>query len=166
MAESKVDSDPAAAKELLSQASADLAEATTELRELARGIHPAILTDRGLGAALGALATRSAVPVELGKVPDDRLPPPVESAAYFVVAEALTNVARYSQATRADVSVQMENGSAYVEVSDNGVGGADVNAGTGLRGLQDRVAALDGRLVIASSPDAGTTIRAELPCAQ
>jgi signal transduction histidine kinase len=166
MAESKVDSDPAAAKELLSQASADLAEATTELRELARGIHPAILTDRGLGAALGALATRSAVPVELGEVPDDRLPPPVESAAYFVVAEALTNVARYSQATRADVSVQMENGSAYVEVSDNGVGGADVNAGTGLRGLQDRVAALDGRLVIASSPDAGTTIRAELPCAQ
>jgi signal transduction histidine kinase len=166
MAESKIESDPSAAKELLTQASTDLAEATTELRELARGIHPAILTDRGLGAALGALATRSAVPVELGGVPEDRLPPPVESAAYFVVAEALTNVARYSKATRADVSVQMHNGSALIEVADNGIGGADINGGTGLRGLQDRVAALDGKLMIASSPGAGTTITAELPCAQ
>lgn len=166
MAEGKVDSDPDAAKELLSQASADLAEATTELRELARGIHPAILTDRGLGAALGALATRSSVPVELGDVPDDRLPPPVESAAYFVVAEALTNVARYSQATQAEVRVQMENGHAMIEVSDNGIGGAEINGGTGLRGLQDRVAALDGKLSIESRPGTGTTIRAELPCVQ
>ncbi|MBJ7353247.1 MAG: hypothetical protein JHC98_00330 [Thermoleophilaceae bacterium] len=166
MAQSKIDEDPDAAKELLGQASADLAEATTELRELARGIHPAVLTDRGLGAALGALATRSSVPVELGEVPEDRLPPPVESAAYFVVAEALTNVARYSQATRADVSVQMENGHALIEVKDNGVGGADINGGTGLRGLQDRVAALDGTLTITSISNVGTTIRAELPCVQ
>lgn len=166
MAESKMDSDPAAAKELLAQASADLEEATTELRELARGIHPAILTDRGLGAALGALATRSSVPVELGEVPEERLPPPVESAAYFVVAEALTNVARYSQATRADVKVQLENGDALIEVKDNGIGGANIEDGTGLRGLQDRVAALDGNLTITSEPDSGTTVRAELPCVQ
>lgn len=166
MAQGKIDEDPEAAKELLGQASEDLAEATTELRELARGIHPAVLTDRGLGAALGALATRSSVPVELGDVPEDRLPPPVESAAYFVVAEALTNVARYSQATRADVRVQMQNGRALVEVKDNGVGGADINGGTGLRGLQDRVAALDGKLSITSSATSGTTVRAELPCVQ
>jgi signal transduction histidine kinase len=166
LAQGKIDDDPAAAKELLAQASEDLSEATTELRELARGIHPAILTDRGLGAALGALATRSAVPVELSEVPEERLPMPVESAAYFVVAEALTNVARYAQATQAWVTVSRENGSAIVDVSDNGVGGADINAGTGLRGLQDRVAALDGKLELASSPDSGTTVRAVFPCAQ
>jgi signal transduction histidine kinase len=166
MAQGKIDEDPAAAKELLAQASEDLSEATTELRELARGIHPAILTDRGLGAALGALATRSAVPVELGDVPEERLPPPVESAAYFVVAEALTNVARYAQATQATVSVSRENGNAIVSVSDNGIGGADINAGTGLRGLQDRVAALDGKLVLVSMDGVGTTIKAEFPCAQ
>lgn len=166
MAQNKIDDDPENAKELLAQASADLAEATTELRELARGIHPAILTDRGLGAALGALATRSAVPVELADVPEDRLPPPVESAAYFVVAEALTNVARYSEATHATVSVQRENGLATIEIRDDGVGGADINAGTGLRGLQDRVAALDGKLVIESVSGSGTTIRAEFPCVQ
>jgi signal transduction histidine kinase len=166
LAQGKIDDDPAAAKELLAQASEDLSEATTELRELARGIHPAILTDRGLGAALGALATRSAVPVELSEVPEERLPMPVESAAYFVVAEALTNVARYAHATQAWVTVSRENGSAIVDVSDNGVGGADINAGTGLRGLQDRVAALDGKLELASSPDSGTTVRAVFPCAQ
>jgi signal transduction histidine kinase len=166
MAESKVDTDPSAAKELLTQASADLAEATTELRELARGIHPAILTDRGLGAALGALAARSSVPVELGIVPENRLPPAVESAAYFVVAEALTNVARYSKATHAEVSVRLENERASIAVSDDGVGGADPSAGSGLRGLQDRVAALNGKLEISSDPGAGTTITAELPCAE
>lgn len=166
MAQGKIDDDPEAAKELLAQASTDLADATTELRELARGIHPAILTDRGLGAALGALAARSAVPVDLGAVPEDRLPPPVESAAYFVVAEALTNVARYSKASHAAVSVQRRNGIATVEISDDGIGGADIGGGTGLRGLQDRVAALDGTLEIVSGPDSGTTVRAELPCAQ
>lgn len=166
MAQNKIDDDPENAKELLAQASADLADATTELRELARGIHPAILTDRGLGAALGALATRSSVPVELGEVPEERLPAPVESAAYFVVAEALTNVARYSQATHAEVSVARSNGLARIEIRDDGVGGADINGGTGLRGLQDRVAALDGRLEIESGPGSGTTIRAELPCVQ
>jgi signal transduction histidine kinase len=166
MAQGKIDEDPSAAKELLAQASGDLSEATTELRELARGIHPAILTDRGLGAALGALATRSPVPVELGDVPEERLPPPVESAAYFVVAEALTNVARYAHATKATVSVTREDGNAIIDVSDNGIGGADINGGTGLRGLQDRVAALDGKLILVSLADFGTTVRAVFPCAQ
>jgi signal transduction histidine kinase len=164
LAQEKVDSDPAVAKELLGQASADLEEATTELRELARGIHPAILTDRGLGPALGALASRSPVPVTLGDVPDLRLPGPVESAAYFVAAEALTNVARYAKADGAEVTVTRANGLATIAISDDGIGGADINGGTGLRGLQDRVAALDGKLLIDSGPG-GTTIRAEFPCA-
>ncbi|MGH2905689.1 MAG: sensor histidine kinase [Solirubrobacterales bacterium] len=164
MAQNKLDDDPGAARELLLQASTDLAEATTELRELARGIHPAILTDRGLGAALEALASRSQVPVELGEVPEERLPAPVESAAYFVVAEALTNVARYSNANFARVDVQRVNGTAMIEVSDDGVGGASIDLGTGLRGLQDRVAALDGRLVVSSPLGKGTTVTAEMPC--
>jgi signal transduction histidine kinase len=164
MATDKIDTDPAAARELLTQASTDLSDATTELRELARGIHPAILTDRGLAAALDALASRSVVPVELGEVPEVRLPQPVESAAYFVVAEALTNVARYSQATKASVSVARNNGNAVIEISDDGIGGADINGGTGLRGLQDRVAALDGKLTIESPAGSGTKVRALFPC--
>lgn len=166
MAANKIDDDPAAAKQLLAEASDNLAEATTELRELARGIHPAVLTDRGLGAAISALASRSPIPVEIGDIPELRLPAPVESAAYFVAAEALTNVARYANATHASVSVSRQNGVAAIEIVDDGVGGADTNTGTGLRGLQDRVAALDGRLEIVSIPDEGTRVRAEFPCAQ
>jgi signal transduction histidine kinase len=166
MARKKFESDPIDARALLDRAAADLEEATNELRELARGIHPAILTDRGLGPALGALAGRSPVPVELSVDSEVRLPPPVESAAYFVVAEALTNVARYSNASRAGVHVRLADGNALVEVTDDGRGGADINAGTGLRGLQDRVAALGGRLSVASVAGTGTTIRAELPCVQ
>lgn len=166
MAREKFSTDPEASRELLDRAAADLEEATSELRELARGIHPAILTDRGLKPALGALAGRSPVPVELSLDSEVRLPAPVESAAYFVVAEALTNVARYANASRAGVHVQLEGEKALVEVSDDGRGGADINAGSGLRGLQDRVAALGGRLSVASTPGAGTTIRAELPCVQ
>jgi signal transduction histidine kinase len=99
-------------------------------------------------------------------VPEERLPPPVESAAYFVVAEALTNVARYAHATKATVSVTREDGNAIIDVSDNGIGGADIKGGTGLRGLQDRVAALDGKLILVSLADFGTTVRAVFPCAQ
>src|SRR6185503_4318922 len=110
LARNKLDADPAAAAELLDASIGELAQATDELRELARGIHPAILTDRGLGAALDALAARAPLPVELGDVPKERLPEPVEAAAYFVVAEALTNVARYAQATHAEVSVARANG--------------------------------------------------------
>jgi signal transduction histidine kinase len=141
-----------------------LNEATAELRELARGIHPAALTDRGLQAALGGLAGRSPVPVELVATPDERLPSPVESAVYFVVAEALTNVARYAHAGKVRVAVMRSNGQVDVQVSDNGVGGADPAQGSGLRGLSDRVAALDGRLELTSASGNGTTVRARIPC--
>lgn len=165
LARAQLDKDPAAVAELLDQASAELATATDELRELARGIHPAILSDRGLGAALEALAARSPVPVELSELPSARLPEAVESAIYFVVAEALTNVARYAQAESVRVTIELSGGLAVATVSDDGAGGADLTNGTGLRGLQDRVAALDGRLTIDSPPGGGTTVRAEIPCA-
>ena len=165
LARSKLEKDPAAVAELLDASIAELSQATEELRELARGIHPALLTDRGLGAALDALATRAPLPVELADVPAERLPEPVETAAYFVVAEALTNVAKYADATHATVSVERANGTLRVEVTDDGVGGADPAAGTGLRGLEDRLAALDGRLVVSSPAGSGTIVRAEVPCA-
>ena len=148
LASSKLDTDPAAAKQLLEETASELGEATTELRELARGLHPAVLSDRGLRPALEALAGRAPVPVELAEPPAERLPAAVESASYFVVAEALTNVARYAQASHAEVSVSRANGQVEVEVRDDGVGGADPGAGSGLRGLADRVAALDGRLEV------------------
>jgi signal transduction histidine kinase len=164
LARSKVDEDPAAAAELIDETAAELGEATDELRELARGLHPAVLSDRGLGPALEALAGRAPVPVALGDPPAERLPAPVESAAYFVVAEALTNVARYAEASRAEVSVVRDNGRVEVEVRDDGVGGADPAAGSGLRGLADRVAALDGLLQVESRAGEGTTVRAVIPC--
>jgi signal transduction histidine kinase len=160
----KLESDPAAAGELLDASIEELSHATEELRELARGIHPAVLTDRGLGAALDALASRATVPVELGSVPAERLPEPVEAAAYFVVAEALTNVAKYAQATHAVVSVERSNGSLQVQIRDDGIGGADPAGGSGLRGLADRLAALDGRLEVLSPGGSGTTVLAEVPC--
>jgi signal transduction histidine kinase len=163
LARNRAAHDPAVA-ELLDEAAAELGAATDELRELARGIHPAVLADRGLEPAIGTLAGRSAVPVEVTEVPAERLPQSVEAAAYFVVAEALTNVARYAQASHASVSVARVNGSVTVEVSDDGVGGADPASGSGLRGLADRVAALDGRLEVSSPAGAGTTVRAVLPC--
>jgi signal transduction histidine kinase len=161
----RIDSDPQGAAELLDEAMAELGEATRELRELARGIHPAMLTDRGLEAALGGLADRSPVPVEIVETPERRLPAPVESTTYFVIAEALTNVARYSEAGAATVRVARANGAVEVEVSDDGVGGADPAAGTGLRGLEDRVAALEGTLLIVSPAGEGTTVTARIPCA-
>ena len=157
--------DPAAAGELLSKAQASLSQGLDELRELARGIHPAVLTDRGLGPAIESLAHRSPVPIEITEMPKERLSGPVEAAAYYVVAEAMTNVAKYAQATHATVSVSRENGCAFVTVADDGVGGADPTRGSGLRGLADRVAALDGHLDVESSVGAGTRISAEIPCA-
>jgi signal transduction histidine kinase len=165
LAQRKVDSEPATAARLLEASRGELQTALEELRELARGIHPAILTDRGLGAAIEALAERAPLPVDLDRMPEDRLPAAVEAAAYFVVAESLTNVAKYSSAQHASVRVGRENGFAVVEVSDDGVGGADPTAGTGLRGLADRLAALDGRLEVHSPPGGGTVIRANIPCA-
>jgi signal transduction histidine kinase len=143
----------------------DLRRATAELRELARGIHPAALTEGGLRPALEGLLDRSTVPVDLVAVPAERFPAPVEATAYFVVAEALTNVARYAAAQRARVEVAQAGGHLCVDVRDDGRGGADRAAGSGLRGLADRVAALDGRLEITSPPGGGTVLRAEIPCA-
>jgi signal transduction histidine kinase len=157
--------DDGAAETMLDAARDELARALEELRELARGIHPAVLTDRGLRAALEALADRAPLPVTLDEMPPERLPAPVEAAAYFVVAEALTNVAKYAGASKAAVSIARADGYAVVEVSDDGVGGADPASGSGLRGLSDRLAALDGRLEVHSPPGAGTTVRAKVPCA-
>jgi signal transduction histidine kinase len=164
LARTKLDEDPAATGELLDEAMEELAAATGELRELARGIHPVVLSDRGLAAALGGLAERSPVPVRIVETPDERLPAPVESATYFVVAEALTNVARYADARGATVRVGRVDGFVEVEIRDDGVGGADPGAGTGLRGLEDRVAALDGSFGVRSSAGAGTTVEARIPC--
>lgn len=165
LAHSQLPADGDAARRLLESASDELGFALDELRELARGLHPAILSDRGLGAALEALAVRAPVPVELGGLPHERLPPLVEAAAYYVVAESLTNVAKYAQASAAHVSVTRSDGLAVVEVEDDGVGGADASRGSGLRGLADRVEALDGRLLVTSQRGRGTTVRAEIPCA-
>jgi signal transduction histidine kinase len=155
----------AAASAMLDAARDELARALEELRELARGIHPAVLTDRGLEPALEALAERAPLPVSLDQMPAERLPAPVEAAAYFVVAEALTNVVKYAGASTAAVRIRRNGSYAIVEVRDDGIGGADPTIGTGLRGLADRLAALDGRLEVHSPPGEGTTVRAEVPCA-
>jgi signal transduction histidine kinase len=147
---------------LLDESSAELQASLDELRELARGIHPAILSDRGLEPALRALADRAPVPVSVS-VAEGELPPTVEIAVYFVVAEALTNVAKYAGASSAAVVVRRVGGRVVVEVTDDGVGGADVAAGSGLRGLSDRVAALDGRIEVDSPPGGGTRLRAGIP---
>jgi signal transduction histidine kinase len=133
-----------------------------DLRELAAGIHPSVLSDRGLGAALQALATRSAVPVELDPLPTERFPPAVEITAYFVVAEALTNAAKHARCQHVEVRVAVEDGCAVVEIRDDGVGGACASNGSGLRGLADRVSALQGALEIDSPAGVGTTIRARM----
>jgi signal transduction histidine kinase len=163
LAQGRLHKDADGAEKLLAGAQDELGRALEELRELARGIHPAVLSDRGLKAAIEALAGRSPVPVELERTPPERLPPPVEAAAYFVVAEALTNVVKYANASQARVSVSRSNGHEVVEVADDGVGGADPGRGSGLRGLADRISALDGTLVLTSPEGAGTLLRAEIP---
>jgi signal transduction histidine kinase len=163
LAQNKMRKDPDAAERLMAGAHEELQLALEELRELARGIHPAVLSDRGLQGALEALAGRLPIPIELSEAPDDRLPAPIEAAAYFVVAEALTNVVKYADASHASVTVVRSNGHAIVEVRDDGIGGADPGRGSGLRGLADRVAALDGRLELESPPGEGTLLRAEIP---
>jgi signal transduction histidine kinase len=164
LARAKLRSDPAGAEQLLSGASDELEAALGELRELARGIHPAVLSDRGLDPALENLAHRAPVPVELKSLPGERFPEAVELAAYFVVSEALTNVAKYAQATHAVVGLERHNSRLVVQVSDDGVGGADPNEGTGLRGLADRLAVIEGRLDVESERGRGTTITARIPC--
>ena len=159
LAETRMESDPASAAQLIAQAQL----AVKELRELARGIHPALLSERGLGPALEALASRCPVPVEISGVPEDPLCAPVESAAYYITAEALTNVAKYAHACTARVQLAVDDDKLRVQISDDGIGGADPTIGTGLRGLHDRVEALDGSLEVESPPGGGTTVSVELP---
>jgi signal transduction histidine kinase len=157
------DSDPGRVPELLDDALGQLRTSLAELRELAHGIHPAVLTEKGLDAALYALAARAPVPVTVDSEEGARLPEAVEVAAYYAVSEALTNVAKYAQASRADVAVHRRNGTLTVDVTDDGIGGADAAKGSGLRGLADRVAALDGTLSVESPPGRGTHLRVEIP---
>jgi PAS domain S-box-containing protein len=166
LAESKLETDVGQAAEILVSARTELAEALDELRELARGLHPNVLTDRGLGPALEALVARSPIPVEV-HVSGERFLPAIEAAAYYVAAEALANVAKYAHATFAEVRVveDKEEGQILVEVIDDGVGGADPGRGSGLEGLEDRIEALDGTFTVESPPGGGTRIRASIPAA-
>ena len=162
LALARLQQDPDGAQPILERAVEDLSLATEELRELARGLHPALLAEHGLRAALGALIQRSPVPATL-QVPPARLPEPVEVAVYYLVGEALTNVAKHAEAAKVSIAVRQDGTHVSVEVSDDGRGGADLPGGGGLAGLRDRVEALRGRLSVESPPGGGTTLRAELP---
>jgi signal transduction histidine kinase len=159
-----VDADPVLISEQLAGIAAELRDAMHELRELARGIHPAILTETGLAPAINALARRSPVPVDLRINLNGRMPLPTEVTAYYVIAEALTNVARSARAQRAEVTVDQRQQQLYIRVRDDGIGGADPRAGSGIEGLRDRVRALNGRFAIESPTGHGTTVEAWLPC--
>jgi len=148
---------------LLAEVREELTVALAELDELAHGIHPSVLDEAGLAGALQTLAARTPVPVDVRSCAQ-RLPEPVEAAAYFLVAEALANVARHSRATKASVELQSDRGLARIEIRDDGIGGADPDGGSGLRGLSDRVSALGGKLRVSSPPGGGTTLLAEIPC--
>ncbi|SER97879.1 sensor histidine kinase [Lentzea albida] len=164
-AKSKMDTDPQGAAELIAEAHADAKLAIKELRDLARGIYPSVLGDRGLDAALSALAARVPIEVDLQVNVEPRPPTAVESAAYFTVGEALTNITKHSNGTRATVRVNRVDTGVLVEVTDNGQGGAELKPGGGLAGLADRAATIDGVVVVVSPVGGPTVIRAELPCA-
>lgn len=155
--------DPAAAEAMLAVAGEDLKLALEELRELARGLHPAVLSDRGLEPALQSLASRAPFPVEIAGVPTLRLDDGVEAAVYYVVAESLTNAAKHAGASEARVALSTTDDAVVVEIGDNGSGGATIERGSGLRGLADRIEALGGRLDLESPSGAGTVVRATLP---
>jgi signal transduction histidine kinase len=163
MAEQRAAGGDPAALELVRQAGEEANLALKELRDLARGIHPAILTNRGLPAALEDLAARATVPVEVTATPDERLPDAVEAAAYFVVSECLANIGKHAQASSATVAVGAENGRLSVVVADDGVGGAELGDGSGIQGLVDRVGALSGSLTVESPPGEGTRLVASIP---
>jgi signal transduction histidine kinase len=163
MAEQRMESGDAAATELVRQAGEEANLALGELRDLARGIHPAILTNRGLPAALQDLAARATVPVEVVEAPDARLPDPVEAAAYFVVSECLANIGKHAEASAATVAVHAGEGHLTVTVADDGRGGATLDGGSGIQGLVDRVGALGGTLAIDSPPGSGTRVVASIP---
>src|SRR3954471_21520430 len=163
VAGSQLEKDPPTAREMLTSAQEELARGLADLRELARGIHPAVLTEHGLGPALDSLLARAPIPVEIVEMPEERLVPTVEAAAYYVVAEAIANVGKYAHASGATVGVSRSDLCATVTVSDDGVGGADPAQGTGLHGLAARVESLNGRLDVDSPRGQGTRIRAEIP---
>jgi signal transduction histidine kinase len=163
LARGALEHDRARAAELLETAIETMDSAHAELRELARGLHPALLSERGLPSAVRALASRAPLPVQIEAAEGERLPAHVETAAYYVVAEALTNVAKYARADAAVVRVRRHDATAVIEIEDDGIGGADMAAGSGLRGLADRVEALAGTLAVESPPGGGTRLRAELP---
>ena len=164
MAKEKMKNDPEAAQKLLEESHEEAKQVLSELRGVIRGIHPAVLTDRGLDAAISGLAGRSPVPVDVDINLPGRLPEAIESTAYFIIAESLTNVAKHSQATEARVWARVMRGQLLIEVVDNGVGGARAEASGGLAGLGSRVAALDGRLLLESPEGGPTIVRAEIPC--
>jgi signal transduction histidine kinase len=141
----------------------EMGNALKELRDFARGVHPAVLTEEGLASALTSLAERSPIPARVLELPTERLPVTVEAAAYFVVSEALANVAKHAKATSVTIAARRTQSQLRIEVTDDGIGGAAANSGTGIRGLSDRMAALDGVLEIASVPGGGTTVRACIP---
>jgi signal transduction histidine kinase len=158
------DADPAAVAEL-EAASAEAAAAIADIRELARGVHPAILTEAGLGPALGSLAERAPLPVVVADELDRRLPGSVEATAYFVAAEALTNAIKHAGASRVDVRTWIADDLLHLDVRDDGRGGADIANGTGLTGVRDRVAAMGGSVTVESAEGQGTRLRVVLPCA-
>jgi signal transduction histidine kinase len=158
-----VEGDPREAAGLLDEVAADLAIAVDQLRELARGIHPAVLTDGGIDPAVRGRARRSVVPAVVLSAPTERLPAQVEAAASFIVAEGLANAARHARATIVEIEVSADDGTLSVEVRVDGIGGADPTGG-GLRGLADRVAALDGTFEVSSPSEVGTTLQAVLRC--
>jgi signal transduction histidine kinase len=163
-AKEKLDTDPESAKALVGEAHEEAKRAITEVRDLARGIHPAVLTDRGLDPALSELVARSPIPVDVSVDVAVRPPASVEAAAYFVVSEALTNVAKHARATKASVIVRRAGDRLTIVVQDDGVGSAQVLEGSGLAGLRDRVRTLDGTLQLLS-PDGGPTVlQVEIPC--
>jgi signal transduction histidine kinase len=164
MALEKFETDPTAARTLVGDAHKELQRAVAELRNLARGVHPAVLTDRGLDAALSALAARSPVPVRLDVELPGRPPASVEATAYFIVAESLTNAARYAQASTVDVRVRQVGDAVQVEVADDGVGGAMERPGGGLAGLADRASSVEGSITVTSPAGGPTRVLAELPC--
>jgi signal transduction histidine kinase len=164
LAEQKLASDPEGAREMLAEARRGAGEALVELRDLARGIHPPVLADRGLEAAISALAGRTPLHVRVTVDLDERPPAAVESAAYFVVSEALANTGKHARAEHVDITVRRRRELLVVEVTDDGIGGAS-RSGSGLTGLAQRVEALDGTLELTSPPGGPTTVKAVLPCA-